>query len=194
MSDATLDFYDGNAARYSADGHVNPHLAGFLRRCPPGGRILELGSGSGVDAEAMIKAGYAVDATDGSSELAAIAEQRIGRPVRVMRFEDLAAQGTYDGIYASASLLHAPRVALPDIVAKVHAALRPGGVAWASFKAGTAEGHNSLGRYYNYFSAGDLLDCWGTAADWAELSTDAWQGSGFDRQPTDWVAITAVRA
>ena len=195
MAGNAVDFYDGNAADYAATARqwpVNPRLAAFLARCKPGGRILELGTGSGRDARAMLDAGFSVDATDGSAGLAAIAEEVLGQPVRTMLFHELTAVGEYDGVFASASLLHVPRAELGDIIGRVRRALKDGGVAWASFKSGTAEGVDGLGRFYNYLSADDLLACWSAAGGWASLEIESWQGSGFDKQPTDWVAITAT--
>ncbi|QPC85892.1 methyltransferase domain-containing protein [Mesorhizobium sp. NBSH29] len=193
MTDSTRDFYNSNAHTYAASGTINPRLATFLNRCTPGGEILELGTGSGRDARAMICAGFRVDATDGSSQLAAIAEHHIRQPVRVMQFQELAAKRAYDGIYASASLLHVPRQELGGVITRVHTALRHNGVVWASFKSGAAESLDALGRHYNYLSAPELSAVWHAGGDWSELSTESWQGSAFDKQPTEWVAVTAVR-
>lgn len=187
----TLDFYAANAAAYVTDGKVNPRLPAFLALMPAGGRVLELGTGSGADAEAMLREGFDVDPTDGSPELAAEATRRLGRPVRQLRFEDIAAEAAYDGIYASATLLHARRDGLPAIVRRLHRALRPHGVVWASFKGGSAEGFDRLGRYYNYVDADDLRRLF--AEDWTGVAIETWQGSGYDRQPTQWHAVTARR-
>ena len=141
----------------------------------------------------MLDARFAVDATDGSAELAAIASKRLGQPVRTMRFEDLEAVGRYDGIYASASLLHVPRAALGDIVGRVHRALVNGGVVWASFKAGAAEGHDRFRTLLQFCRAEELLAAWRAAGDWRAVSLESWMGSGYDRQPTQWHAVTATK-
>lgn len=185
----TLDFYAANAATYVTDGAVNPRLAAFLALLPPGGRVLELGTGSGADAGAMLAAGFDVDPTDGSLELAAEAEKRLGRPVRHLLFQALDAEAEYDGIYASATLLHARRSEMPEVIARLCRALKPGGVLWASFKGGGAAGLDSLGRYYNYLDAGELRALW-SGAGWTGLAIESWQGSGYDRQPTEWHAVT----
>lgn len=188
-----VNFYDSNAATYAADGSVNSRLSPFLSKVPTGGSILELGTGSGKDARVMIQAGFVVDATDGSTELAAIASSYLGQTVRIMRFEELAAEQAYDGIYAAASLLHVPRTDLPSVLRKIHAALRPNGVVWASFKVGSNEGFDSLGRYYNYLDTAELTALWEAAGPWVTMEAEQWLGSGFDDQPTTWAAITAVR-
>lgn len=111
--DPTLRFYAENAAVY-AEHVMTPtgaRLNAFLALVPAGGKILELGCGNGRDAAHMLSLGFDVDATDGTPELAAEAERRIGRPVRILRFEHLDANATYDGVWACASLLHAPHPA-----------------------------------------------------------------------------------
>ena len=68
--------------------------------------------------------------------MAAKAEARLGRPVKVMRFDELSEVETYDAVWANASLLHVPRGALGDVLALVFAALKPNGLHFASYKAG----------------------------------------------------------
>jgi hypothetical protein len=82
----------------------------------------------------MIAAGFDVDPTDGTPEIARKAEERLGRCVRVMRFDELDAREVYDAIWASASLLHVPRSSLPEILAFVFEALKPRGLHFASYK------------------------------------------------------------
>ncbi|AUX76865.1 SAM-dependent methyltransferase domain-containing protein [Sinorhizobium fredii] len=84
----------------------------------------------------MIARGFDVTPTDGSPELAAEAERLLGRPVGVVRFEELSWRERFDGIWAEACLLHVPRTALPDVLTRLLRALKFGGVLHASFKAG----------------------------------------------------------
>ena len=86
----TLAFYDREAGVYAARTRGEPvRLRAFLEQLRPRAAILELGCGGGQDAELMSAAGFEVTATDGSAGLAAEAQARLGRPVRVMRFEEL---------------------------------------------------------------------------------------------------------
>jgi DNA polymerase family A/AAA domain len=48
-------------------------------------------------------------------------------------------RSVFDGIWACASLLHVPQVALPDVLGRFVRALRPNGTLYASFKYGTGE-------------------------------------------------------
>lgn len=195
MSDRqTLLFYANNAAEY-AQHRTQPsgeHLDAFLAALPKAARILELGCGNGMDAAHMLAQGFDVDATDGTPALVAEAEKRIGKSARVMRFAELEAEAGYDGVWACASLLHVEAALLPDILARVRRALRPGGVFVASFKAGTGEGRDSFGRYYNYPSAKQLDGAY-RATGWSDFTLETNMGSGFDALPTVWLWVTARR-
>ncbi len=193
MTDETLDFYAQNAEAYAARSVVNPKLVEFLRLVTPGGLVLELGTGSGQDAKAMLENGFRIDPTDGSRELAREASQLLGQPVRHMFFESLDAVEQYDGVYASASLLHAQRSMLPQIIKLIYRALKPGGWVWASFKDGAREGYDQLGRYYNYMQSEELTALWENCAPWGKFTQTTWQGSGYDGLPTLWHAVIAQR-
>ncbi|QMV00305.1 methyltransferase domain-containing protein [Devosia sp. D6-9] len=193
--DETLRFYAQQAQVYSNRGRVAPsaRLEAFLAGLPAGGDVLELGTGGGQDALTMIERGFAVSPTDGSPELAKEAEKRLGRPVAIMLFEELEAVDAYDGVWASASLLHAPREALTGILARVHRALRPGGLFMASFKGGKAEGRDTFGRFYSYLDEATLCRHYEAAGNWIPLVIETESGSGYDRQPTEWLWVTARR-
>jgi SAM-dependent methyltransferase len=192
---ATLAFYAAEAPTYVARGWdgLNPDLAVFLNRLRPGARILELGCGSGRDAVAMLARGFAVDATDGSPEMAREAGQRIGRPVRVMRFDALAAHAEYDAVWANAALLHVPRPALLDVLTRVHRALKPGGHHFASYKGGTREGRDEFGRYFNYPTPDYLRATYRAAGDWSAFDLESGTGAGYDKRVTPWHTVRATR-
>lgn len=192
----TLDFYATEASAYAGREREAEHhrIDLFARRLPAGARILELGCGGGQDSEEMLARGFDVVPTDGSPELAREAERRLGRPVGVLLFEDLNETEAYDGIWAHACLLHAPRPALPGIIDRIHAALRPGGTLYASFKSGEAEGRDRLGRYFNYLSQPEVMSALGAASRWSSLDIEENEGSGYDRVPTRWLHVLAVKS
>lgn len=192
----TLAFYAAEAPVYAASGPdgASRDLAAFLDRLAPGARILELGCGGGRDAAAMLARGFDVDPTDGVAAMAARAEARIGRPVRVLRFEELDAVEAYDAVWAHASLLHVPRLALPAVLAAVHRALRPGGLHFASYKIGAAEGRDRFGRYFNYPSRDELAVAYARAGAWEVLATDERLGGGYDGRQGPWLAMTLRKA
>lgn len=182
----TLSFYDGEAETYASrvrasDTATNKRLEAFLRRVAAGGKILELGCGGGQDSEAMIRAGFDVTPTDGSVGLARVAEQRLGRPVKVLRFEDLGDKNVYDAVWANACLLHVPEDRLADVLAKIHAALKPGGLFYASYKEGDGGERDKLGRYYNYPPRNRLAAIYRKSATWHGFELDAGAAAtGYD--------------
>jgi cyclopropane fatty-acyl-phospholipid synthase-like methyltransferase len=190
--DETSAFYDGNAETYASRERRLPatRLDAFLAALPPGAKILELGCGGGQDSAYMLEKGFDVTPTDGSPELARQAEKLIGRPVTVMRFQDLESVDTFDGVWAEASLLHVPRAELPDVFARIHRALKAGAPLHASFKSGEAEGHDGLGRYYNYPSATWLTECL-SSGGWRDIALSEADGGGYDGKPTRWLFVTA---
>ena len=184
MDDETLRFYRDNAQSY-ADWAKAPstRLRAFLALVPPGGSILELGCGAGNHSAVMLREGFAVRATDGSPEMAEIASRRLGHPVEAMRFDQLDAQDAYDGVWASACLLHVPRDELESVLGRIHRALKPSGVFYASFKIGEGDGRDNLGRYYNYPSPEWLQTTYAAAGPWDSLSSDTSVIKSFDETP-----------
>jgi SAM-dependent methyltransferase len=190
----TLDFYREEAPVYVASGKggISRHLEGFLARLSPGCSILELGCGGGIDAEYMVACGFEVEPTDGCPELAAKAAERLGLPVRVMRFDQLDAIAAYDAVWASASLLHVPRNGLVDVLTRVCRALKPGGLHCASYKGGGREGRDGFGRYFNYLAADEARRYY-QAAGFEIVDTYEGLGGGYGGVQGPWVAITARR-
>lgn len=191
---ATLDFYATEAETYAGRSRElgEARLRHFAQLVRAGGKVLELGCGGGQDSEALLALGLDVFPTDGSPELAAAAQKRLGRPVSVLLFEDLAAEATFDGVWANACLLHVPRPALPGILANICRALRPGGVFYASFKAGEAEGRDRFDRYFNYPDAAWLRSAYADSC-WRSLEITEDIGGGYDREPTRWLHAMAIK-
>ena len=193
--DATLEFYAHNAPVYTASGAggVSRHLHKFLDLLPEGAKILDLGCGGGRDSEAMLRQGFDVTPTDGVKEVAAKAEQRLGVAVRVMRFNELDYVEEFDAVWANASLLHVPRLALPAILAAVRAALKPGGLHFASYKAGGIEGRDRFGRYFNYLSLEQMADIYRQSGSWNIIEITDYIGGGYEGGEGPWVAMTASK-
>ena len=191
-TDPTSSFYADNASIYAARERNLPtsRLDAFLAALPAGASILELGCGAGQDAAYMLSRGFDITPTDGSAELANEAEKLIGGPVRIMRFETLDVSTAFDGIWAEASLLHVPRSDLPNIFGRILRALKDGGIFHSSFKAGDAEGQDTLGRYYNYPSA-EWLTALLSEGGWNDIAMTEADGGGFDGKPTRWLYVSA---
>lgn len=193
MTDSeTLAFYDREAPSYTMSFAQGParFLDAFLDRLEPGAHLLELGCGGGRDAARMIERGFSVDMTDGSSGMAQKARERTGQHVRVMTFDQLEVAAVYDAVWAHASLHHQPLAGLPDILARVHRALRPGGQFFANYKLGQGDDRDVLGRLYNFAPRGVLLDLY-RKAGWQLDEVLDYRDGGLDKVLRDWIAITA---
>lgn len=151
MHPKTIEYYDVNAQRFISStvrANMRPLLSEFLKLVPDGGRVLDWGCGSGRDTLAMASAGYDVVPSDLSDAMADATEALTGIAVRRESFSDLDDEEVFDGIWASASLLHARSSELPDILSKATRALRADGVLYVSFKLGNFEGERN-GRWFN---------------------------------------------
>jgi SAM-dependent methyltransferase len=153
-------------------------------------RLLEFGCGGGRDAEAMIRRGFVVDATDGTLKIARMVEGRIKQSVSVMRFDQLDAIETYDAVWAHASLLHVPRVGLRKVLRLTHRAHRPGGLHFGSFKERGVDGRDCFGRYFNFFDMPTLLATYHSAASWEIVVTEQYTGNGvMNSGAAPWIAV-----
>ena len=153
---ATVAAYDASAEAYR-DGTVTmPAALGdlvsrFVARVPAGSRVLEIGSGPGRDAAALESLGLSVRRTDispGFVELLAAA----GHPADVLDplTDDLAdperGGAAYDGVWASACLLHVARADLPVVLRRLAEATRAGGSLHVSLKEGDGEAWSTHGN------------------------------------------------
>ncbi|WP_410495438.1 class I SAM-dependent methyltransferase [Cellulosilyticum sp. ST5] len=143
-------YYNEHAQEFLA-GTVNldmqMHYEPFLKLVPEGGVILDAGCGSGRDSLAFKKLGYYVVAMDACAEMCQFAGEYIGQSVYYCRFQDMDFKLNFDGIWASASLLHVPSEELPAVLRRCAYHLKPNGVLYASFKYGDFEGERN-GRHF----------------------------------------------
>lgn len=152
--DKNIQFYNANAESFAANTvavDFSQIQQEFLSTLPPGAHILDFGCGAGRDTKYFLEHGYKVDAIDGSLELCKLASAHTGSKVRQMLFQELHAKDKYDGIWACASILHVAKNELPDILQRMHNALKPDGIIYASFKYGDFEGERN-GRYFSDFT------------------------------------------
>ena len=92
----------------------------------------------------------------------------------------------FDGIFANASLFHVPRVVLPEVLARLHACLRPQGVLFCSNPRGdNQEGLNGdrYGAFYNLTSWREFV----TAAGFVEVD-HYYRPPGLPRHQQPWLA------
>ena len=147
---STLNYYDENAVEFacqtvSIDMHDLYEL--FINQLPLKDTqcILDVGCGSGRDANYFAEQGYDVTAIDASAELIQWA-QRHHMSSKIdwhhLDFSGIEKQpwkNKFTGIWACASLLHVPFLELPFIINSLLDTLTDYGVMYVSFKYGKGE-------------------------------------------------------
>ncbi|MEM6489276.1 MAG: class I SAM-dependent methyltransferase [Pseudomonadota bacterium] len=196
----TVAFYDANAEDYAQAAQTEDgikHLALFAADLPAGARVLDLGAGEGWASGWMAGEGFDVLAYDASEALLTLAAARPGVRTALGTFEDMDGhpdlEPGFDGVWASFSLLHAPRAALPDHLDTIAALLVPGGRFFLGLKGGTGEARDRLGRRYSYFSAEELIDALG-AAGFDILQVTSADGRGMTGATEAFLYLHARRA
>lgn len=193
VDETTLQFYRSSAEAYAGREITSRkvRLTAFLALLAPDATILELGCGAGGDTAEMLARGFNVQPTDGSPEMAEVASRRLGRSVGTLLFHDLDEVEAYDGVWANACLLHVPRDELAPILNRIWRALKPGGVFFASFKTGDAEGRDTLDRYYNYPTPEWLRETYASGGIWSSVDVETGEVIGFDNK---WAPMLFVMA
>jgi SAM-dependent methyltransferase len=189
----TLRVYDASAADYAAmvkQYEDDPALTAFIGGLAKGAHVLDLGCGPGWAAARMATEGLAVDATDASAEMVALAARHPGITARQASFDDIAGTDIYDGIWANFSLLHAARADLPGHLAALRAALKPGGLFHIGMKTGTGTHRDKLGRRYTYVTE-DELDALLRDAGFTPFSCRTGADKGLDGELAPWVTMAA---
>ena len=188
----TLRVYDQMADEYmELVGQSEPiELSEFIKSATPNSRILDLGCGPGHHAALMARAGFDVLAVDGSSEMVARASRHPGVNAIQATFDDIPAFGPVGGIWASFSLLHAPRNDLHRHLAALNAICEPDGPLFIGMKLGSGERTDRLGRHYTYYSEDELRKA---LADTGFFPGPSRLGSekGLSGDVEDWVTIIA---
>lgn len=156
----TLDYYNKNSEEYfnsTLNVDMTNTYKAFLKLVPKGGKILDLGCGSGRDSMNFMKLGYEVTAVDGAKELAKKASVLLGKEVILSTFEELELKEKFHGIWACASLLHIKREDLKTVLNNLYNNLDDNGVFYMSFKYGEKEYVDDKNRYFNCFTDESII-------------------------------------
>lgn len=150
----SLGYYEQNGSKYfeeTAELNMEEHLEQFVKLLPENAEVLDLGCGSGRDTLYLMEAGCYVTPMDGSLKMCSLAEIHTDLEVLHMTFEEMEFDEVFDGIWASASLLHVPKKEMERIMQKVSNALVPGGILYMSFQYGDGEEVRNQ-RFYNDYN------------------------------------------
>jgi SAM-dependent methyltransferase len=157
---STLDYYDHNAAVFderTRGNDIRPRMQPFIdllpRAASRAARILDVGCGPGREVQSFRKLGFDAMGIDGSQAMIDLA-RTITPDARFERiaFHEIAFDNEFDGIWASASLLHVPADQIDDVMNRLARALRMGGVLYMSVKQGDGARIHEDGRFFNDYS------------------------------------------
>lgn len=155
--------YEDFAAQYAQNtGAFHPidQAAKFITHLPKKGKILDIGCGPGRDAKVFIEQGFTVTGIDISPKMIALAKRHFSEAqFIVMDIENLEfPKNSFDGIWASASLLHIKQASLFSVLKNVWALLKSGGIFYLSVKKGSGEFLSEDKRYGNAKKFWSLFD------------------------------------
>ncbi len=191
MNNRTIEYYNSNAEAYfeaTVNAHMAPLCDKFLEFVKPGGRIVDIGTGSGRDLKYFLDKGYPAEGIDLSEELCKRAASYSAGKVICEDICNWHPSGKYDGVWASASLLHLPSDEIEKFILRLPEILESGGIAYISMKSGIEEGYDDSGRYFSNFTEARLqqilsrstslrlIECWRTKD---ELSREDFEWINF---------------
>jgi len=152
----TIDVYDAKAADYAklTLAPRSPDLKRFVALLPKGARVLDIGCGPAATSAHMRDAGLVPDPVDASTAMVALANETYDIGARLGTFEDIS--GTYDGVWANFSLLHAAADDLPRYLQMIADTLPTGGAFHIGMKTGSGTARDALDRRYTYVTVEGL--------------------------------------
>ncbi|MFN8483496.1 MAG: class I SAM-dependent methyltransferase [Anaerolineae bacterium] len=194
-TDPTIEAYDCRLLDAPPDLDLPRERTRFCALLPRGGRVLDLGAGSGWAARRMAADGFRAVALERSAGRVARARGDgalafVLGDMRTLPFE----AAVFDGVWACASLLHLSRREMPAALGGIRRLLREGGTLYVSMKAGEGEGWQSRGhdaaRFFAYYG-GDELDALLAEAGFQRV--DGWTSPASPWDPTHpWLSRFAV--
>lgn len=171
----THQYYDQHASAYAEATQslsMDRWLLPFARLLPPEARVVDLGAGGGRDLRRFAELGFQAVGLDRSLALATLARQHAGRPTIVGDLRQLPlADRSFDGVWASASLLHLARPEIEVGLREAHRILATDGVLFASMKRGQRDGVDRQGRSFTYVTPQEFAEMV-DAADFEVLDWD----------------------
>ncbi|RFC33451.1 MAG: Methyltransferase domain-containing protein [Candidatus Nitrotoga sp. SPKER] len=159
ISTFTLKYYNQHAEDFfvgTRNHDVSQNIMSLLRyiEVEPPFKILDFGCGPGRDLKMFVQMGHIATGLDGCKRFVAMARDYSCCEVWQQDFLKLDLPIKYfDGVFANASLFHAPSQMLPRILRELHATLKPGAVLFSSNPHGHNEegwNHGRYGVYYDF--------------------------------------------
>jgi 2-polyprenyl-3-methyl-5-hydroxy-6-metoxy-1,4-benzoquinol methylase len=188
----TIQSYEKSAREYDAVVAAGPPrwvtaaLRRLMKLVPPGGWVLEVGSGTGRDADFVESLGARVRRTDATQAFLDLQAERGKHAERLNLLTD-SLGGPYDAVLALAVLIHIGRPQTDGVLRKVRRALRPGGAFLVCVREGAGE---TGGGYHTIY--------WSRTAFAARLAAAGlkveWFGRSVGRDGDRWLTFLARRS
>lgn len=192
-NDLTLQSYQNKTNEYvegtpAVDDALKAWIDACLALFPKTGKILEIGSGFGRDAEYIKERGFNIECTDAVPNFVEILKSK-GFNARTLNVLKDPIKGKYDMVFADAVLLHFTPQEAAQVTKKIHAALNTAGIfalrvkkgnggAWTNAKLGAP-------RYFYYWQPEKLkemlADC---GFKWLDMTEDY-----TSHNNTEWIAV-----
>lgn len=165
--------YDAIAEKWheEAKRSVNhrPGLDALLERLSPASRMLDIGCGTGLVADRLLRAGMEVVGIDISEGMLSIARRECprGRFLRMDLTDVARLEGHFDAVCAAAVLLHRPRAELVASLMSFGVKLHTGGLLYVAVKEKRADrpeegvlAENHLGetieRFFSFYTREEI--------------------------------------
>lgn len=149
------NYYESNAERYAAEtfsANMSKQYQRFLPLLKNGGKILDVGSGSGRDACYFQKQGYQVTALEPSKNLGREIRKVFSGEIVCSDIQNYRPTERYDGIWACASLIHLQEEEVLCFFKQIDMYLNNNGIVYVSGKNGIQTGEAEDGRYFLEFT------------------------------------------
>ncbi|OUR88070.1 SAM-dependent methyltransferase [Cycloclasticus sp. 44_32_T64] len=192
----TIEHYENNAEAFWAgtkDHDVSQNIDAFLAALPTNKAldILDVGCGPGRDLLRFKSLGHKPIGLDGSATFCRMATEHSGCPTLNQTFVNMdLPDASFDGVFANASLFHVPSSELLNVLRKLHACLRVGGILFTSNPRGSTEGWQ--GQRYGHYLELDSTKVFLEQAGF-ELLEHYYRPKGKPIEQQPWLAIVSRR-
>jgi len=163
----TIDSYNKTADQFFEKVNsfeILPEIYEFMKLISPQGKVLDLGCGPGHHSKIFMENGFEVVGIDLSEKMIEIAKTTVKNvDFQVMDIMNLNFPHNYfDGIWASASLIHIPKIIISQALLNLKMILNRKGLIYISVKEGngeeliTDERYGGVKKFYAYYERKEI--------------------------------------
>ena len=155
----TVNVYDKKISDYKkliSKELKDTNLDIFMNMIESGGKVLDLGCGTGSASLELSKRGFLPFPVDASLEMIKVVEALLKIKARKISFDEVDEHNFYHAIWANFSLLHITKNKFSDILKILFSALKEKGILFFSLKRGVGESRDKLGRFYSYYEKSEV--------------------------------------